>query len=332
MFTDMKFTNPDMFWLLIVIPLLLVWNYFRRHRMVSDIKVSDSSAFSLAAKSWKVRLMWLPILFRMIAIALLITILAEPRSSSVRKDVVTEGIDIVISLDVSGSMLAEDFKPNRLEAAKKTAIDFIGQRSNDRLGVVVFAGESFTQCPLTVDHDVLKNIVSKIETGKLKNGTAIGMGLATAVSRLKESKAKSKVAILLTDGVNNTGIVTPETAAEIAEKFKIRCYTIGVGTNGTAPVPVQHPIYGKTYQQAEVQIDEDLLKEISKRTGGKYFRATNNKSLEDIYKEIDKLEKTKIDETSYEQFAEEYMPFAIAAGIMLLLEFLLNYTVFRKNP
>jgi Ca-activated chloride channel family protein len=300
--------------------------------MVSDIKVSDSSAFSLAAKSWKVRLMWLPILFRMIAIALLITILAEPRSSSVRKDVVTEGIDIVISLDVSGSMLAEDFKPNRLEAAKKTAIDFIGQRSNDRLGVVVFAGESFTQCPLTVDHDVLKNIVSKIETGKLKNGTAIGMGLATAVSRLKESKAKSKVAILLTDGVNNTGIVTPETAAEIAEKFKIRCYTIGVGTNGTAPVPVQHPIYGKTYQQAEVQIDEDLLKEISKRTGGKYFRATNNKSLEDIYKEIDKLEKTKIDETSYEQFAEEYMPFAIAAGILLMLEFLLNYTVFRKNP
>jgi Ca-activated chloride channel family protein len=158
------------------------------------------------------------------------------------------------------------------------------------------------------------------------------MGLATAVSRLKESKAKSKVAILLTDGVNNTGIVTPETAAEIAEKFKIRCYTIGVGTNGTAPVPVQHPIYGKTYQQAEVQIDEDLLKEISKRTGGKYFRATNNKSLEDIYKEIDKLEKTKIDETSYEQFAEEYMPFAIAAGILLMLEFLLNYTVFRKNP
>ncbi len=332
MFADFKFTNPDMFWLLLVIPLLLIWSYVRRNRMTSNIKVSNSKDFTIAAKSWKVKLMWLPILFRMLALALLITILAEPRSSTVKKDVVTEGIDIVLSLDVSGSMLAEDFKPNRLEASKKTAIGFIDDRPNDRLGVVVFAGESFTQCPLTIDHDVLKNIISKLETGKLKGGTAIGMGLATAVSRLKDSKAKSKVAILLTDGVNNTGIVTPETAAEIAEKFKIRCYTVGVGTNGTAPVPVQHPLHGKIYQQQEVKIDEDLLKDIAERTGGKYFRATDNKSLEAVYKEIDKLEKTKIDETSFEQFAEEYMPFAIGAGILLLMELLLNFMIFRKIP
>ncbi len=332
MFTDIKFTNPDMFWFLLIIPLLIVWRYLKRKRMTSEIQVSDSNEFASASKTWKVRLMWLPSLFRVLALALLITILAEPRSSSVKKDVVTEGIDIVLSLDVSASMLAEDFKPNRIESAKKTAIDFIEDRPNDRLGVVVFAGESFTQCPLTIDHDVVKNILSQIETGKLKSGTAIGMGLATAVSRLKDSKAKSKVAILLTDGVNNAGTITPETAAEIAQKFKIRCYTIGVGTNGKAPFPVQHPIYGKTYQQMDVQIDEDLLKSIADQTGGKYFRATNNKSLENIYKEIDKLEKTKIDETSYEQFAEEYMPFAIGAGILLLLEFMLNFIIFRKTP
>ncbi len=332
MFAEIKFTNPEMFWFLLVIPLLLLWRYFRRKRMTSEIKVSESAKFLAASKTWKVRLMWVPSFLRILTIILLITILAEPRSSSVKKDVVTEGIDIVLSLDVSGSMLAEDFKPNRIEAAKETAINFISERPNDRMGVVVFAGESFTQCPLTIDHDVLKNIISKLETGKLKNGTAIGMGLATAVSRLKDSKAKSKVAILLTDGVNNSGIVTPETAAEIAEKFKIRCYTIGVGTNGKAPVPVQHPLYGKTYQQVDVKIDEELLSNIAERTGGRYFRATDNKSLASIYKEIDKLEKTKIDETSYEQFAEEYMPFAIAAGILLVFEFLLNFMIFRKTP
>jgi len=231
-------------------------------------------------------------------------------------------------------MLAEDFKPNRLEAAKKTALKFIEDRVNDRIGLVVFAGQSFTQCPITFDHDVLKNLFSSIKASDkmaIQDGTAIGMGLATAVDRLKESRAKSKVVILLTDGVNNTGIVAPITAAEIAKTFDVRVYTIGVGSKGKAPYPMQTP-FGKQYTNVDVEIDEAVLKDIASITGGKYFRATGNKGLEKIYTEIDKLEKTKIDESIFSRKTEEFLPFAIAAAILFFIELLIRYVYLRRIP
>ena len=269
--------------------------------------------------------------FRVLAIAFLIVALARPQSTKSWKDVTTEGIDIVLALDISSSMLARDFDPNRLEASKDIATDFISGRPNDRMGLVVFSGESFTQCPLTTDHPVLINLFEDIESGMIQDGTAIGMGLATAVNRLKDSDARSKVVILLTDGVNNRGSIAPATAAEIAKTFDIRVYTIGVGSRGNAPFPVQTP-YGVKYRNMEVEIDEAMLKDIAGTTNGEYFRATDNQKLKNIYEEIDKLEKSKIQVKEYSEKSEEFFWFALIGGLLLLLEIVLKLTVLRRIP
>jgi Ca-activated chloride channel family protein len=267
----------------------------------------------------------------LLAISALIIVLMRPQSRSSWKDIKTEGIDIIMSLDISGSMLAKDFKPDRLEAAKEVAQDFIESRPNDRIGLVIFSGESFTQCPLTSDHAVLKNLFSGIHTGMVADGTAIGDGLATAISRVKDSKAKSKVVILLTDGVNNSGAVAPLTAAEIAKVFGVRVYTVGVGTRGKALSPIaMYPNGQYEYGYVDVNIDEKSLSEIAELTGGKYFRATDNKKLKEVYKEIDRMEKTIFEEKNFTNKAERFLPFAIAAAVLLLLEFLLRNTVFKS--
>jgi Ca-activated chloride channel family protein len=267
----------------------------------------------------------------MLAFALFILVLARPQSSSNWENVTTEGIDIVISLDISSSMLARDFSPDRLEAAKNVAMEFISGREYDRMGLVVFAGEAFTQCPLTTDRAVLLNLFKDIESGMIQDGTAIGNGLATAVARLKESDAISRVVILLTDGENNSGEIAPVTAAEIAKTFGIRVYTVGVGTVGTAPFPVQTP-YGVQLRDMEVKIDEETLQEIASITGGRYFRATSNTKLEEIYKEIDQLEKSKIEVREFSRKSEEFMPFALAGILLIVLSLFLNFVFFRSIP
>jgi len=284
--------------------------------------------FAMITKSALPRFRHLGIVLRSLALAALIIALARPQSSLSWQDTTTEGIDIVIASDISGSMLAEDFKPNRLEAGKNIAIDFIQNRPNDRIGLVVFSGESFTQCPLTIDHSVLVNLYADIKNGMIEDGTAIGMGLATAVNRLKDSEAKSKVVILLTDGSNNSGSIPPVTAAEIAKQFNVRVYTVGIGTNGFAPYPVQTPM-GVQYQRMKVDIDEGTLSKIASITGGKYFRATNNNALKDIYEQIDRLEKAKIDVTQYRKKTERFLPFAIIALALLSLEFLTKNTLLK---
>lgn len=325
------FANPEFFWFLILIPLLIIWYLFKNKKQDVSITVSTLEPVIESKPTFRQRFRHLLFVLRIFALVLIIIALARPQSSSSRKTVKTEGIDICLAMDISGSMLAEDFKPNRLEASKKTAIKFIENREDDRIGLVVFSAKSFTQCPITIDHDVLKNLFSGIKSGMIEDGTAIGMGLATAVDRLKDSKAPSKVIILLTDGINNMGMIAPLTAAEIAKNFKIRVYTIGVGTRGKAPYPMQTP-FGIRYVNVDVEIDEGLLKNISGITGGKYFRATNNKALENIYDEIDKMEKHKIDESIFRRYTEEYLPFAIGAMALLLLEILLRIFVFRKIP
>ncbi len=324
------FKNPELFWLLLVLP-LLIYRYWRVGAKQGEIQVSTLRGFADVKPSLRQRVRHLPFIFRLFAIACLVVALARPQSSARGQNVETEGIDIVLAMDISGSMLAEDFKPNRIEAAKKLAVEFIDSRQNDRIGLVVFSGESFTQCPLTTDHDVLKNLFGAIKSGMVLDGTAIGLGLSTAVTRLKDSQAKSKVVILLTDGVNNAGSVAPLTAAEIARTFGIRVYTIGIGTYGFAPYPVQTP-FGIQYQNLEVQIDEDVMKQIAQMTSGKYFRATSNTKLQEVYTEIDKLEKTKILVTEFRRYSEEFFPFAIAAAILLFVEFALRKTVLRSIP
>lgn len=328
---DLIFANPEYFYLLIIIPALIVWYIFKSKKREPELKVSTIEGFARTKANLRGKLRHILFALRLIALALVIVVLARPQSTMSEKEVKTEGIDIIISLDISTSMLAEDFSPNRLEAAKETAIEFIDERPNDRVGLVVFAAESFTQCPITIDHTALKNLFKDIKTGLIKDGTAIGMGLATAVNRLKGIKAKSKVAILLTDGRNNTGAISPETAAEIAETFNIRVYTIGVGSRGTAPYPVQTP-FGTRRQKIKVEIDEELLQSIADLTGGKYFRATDNEALKEIYAEIDKMEKTKVDLSVYTRKNEEFLPFAIAAALIFLLELLFRYLVFRSIP
>jgi Ca-activated chloride channel family protein len=291
---DIIFANPEWFYAFILLPLLIVWYIFRNKKQQPELTLSTTEAFSKTKTTWKVKFRHILFALRIIAFSAIIIVMARPQSTASRKDIRTEGIDIVMALDISTSMLAEDFRPNRLEAAKKTAIDFIDDRIDDRIGLVVFAGESFTQSPVTIDHDVIKNLFKDLKTGLIEDGTAIGQGLATSINRLKESKAKSKVIILLTDGVNNMGIISPQTAAELAQSFNIRVYTIGVGTHGFAPYPVQTP-WGMRRQNMEVRIDEQLLKNVAALTGGKYFRATNNKGLSQIYKEIDSMEKTRVD-------------------------------------
>ena len=326
-----KFANPEFFYLFILLPLLVLWYIWRNNKSVGELKISTGAAFLKYRPTIKQHLRHLLFFLRLLALSACIIALARPQTSSKTQSVNSEGIDIMIAMDISPSMLAEDFKPNRIEAAKKVALDFITNRPNDRIGLVVFAGESFTQCPLTTDHSVLKNLFASIKSGMISDGTALGEGLATAVNRIKSSQAKSKVIILITDGVNNSGAIAPLTAGEIAEAFKIRVYTIGVGTRGFAPYPFQTP-YGIQYQNQEVDIDEPTLKQIAKMTDGKYFRATNNKNLQTVYHEIDKLEKTKIKVTEFRKYSEEFLPFAIAAAAFLILELLLKYTYFRSIP
>jgi Ca-activated chloride channel family protein len=327
----MTFASPGYFYLLILVPLLAYWYIRKGRKSFTELRVSTMSPFSAGRPGWKVRFRHLPAVLRLLALALVIVALARPQTTSEGENVSTEGIDIVLVTDVSGSMLAEDFKPNRIEAAKAVADDFVDGRPNDRIGFVVFAGESFTQCPLTLDHAVLKNLIAGVKSGLIEDGTAIGMGLATAVSRLKDSQSKSKVIILLTDGVNNKGLIDPMTAAGIASTFGIRVYTVGVGTVGMAPYPVQTPL-GTQYRNVPVEIDEDLLKKIADQTGGKYFRATDNDKLKQIYSEIDRLEKTKIEVTQFRRHREDFYTPGFLAGFLLLGEIMLSLTLFRKIP
>jgi len=331
MFKNIEFANPEYFYLLLVIPLMILWYWFNQAKSSADMQFSSTEVFETSAKSIRNYLFYsLPVL-RILAIALLIVAMARPQSTTKSKDVSIEGIDIVMALDVSGSMLAQDLKPDRLEAAKIVASDFFDGRPDDRIGLVIFSGETFTQCPLTTDHTVIKNLFKDIKSGMIQDGTAIGDGLATAVNRLKESQAISKVIILLTDGVNNAGSVDPLSAAEIAKLYGVRIYTIGVGTIGTAPYPVQTP-FGIKYQEVEVKIDEELLQEVTAMTDGKYFRATSNEKLKEIYNEIDQLEKSKIDVTEFRRKNEEFFPLALLALLLFSLEIILKRTVFKTIP
>lgn len=331
MLNNIEFANPEFLYLLITIPLMALWYWYKLKKNNADIQISNTSAFEKTPKSIKQYLIHILFVLRILAIALLIIVMARPQSSLSRKDVSIEGIDIVMALDVSSSMLAQDLKPDRLEAAKEVALDFIGGRPDDRVGLVIFSGETFTQSPLTTDHRIIKNLFKDIKSGMIEDGTAIGDGLATSINRLKESKAISKVIILITDGVNNQGSIDPLSAAEIAKIFGIRIYTIGVGSEGTAPYPVQTP-YGIQYQNMEVKIDEDLLQEVAEMTDGKYFRATSNRKLQQIYGEIDELEKSKIDVTEFKKKNEEFLPWALLALALIALELLLRFTVFRSVP
>ena len=330
MMADITFKNPELLWLgLVLIPMVAYYVFLQRRNRV-EFRFSSLATSEGAEATIKSKLIHLPFVLRTLAVALIIVVLARPQSTSSWQDVTTEGIDIVMALDISGSMQAEDFKPNRLEAAKKVAKTFISNRPNDRLGLVIFARESFTQCPLTTDHSVILNLFNDVKSGMLEDGTAIGMGLGTSVKRLKDSEAISKVVILLTDGDNNSGSIAPGTAAEIAKGFGVRVYTIGVGTRGTAPMPFVDPFGRTRYQDMEVKINEELLTRIADMTGGKYFRATDNESLEAVYKEIDYLERSKIDVTEYRKRKEEFLPFAIAALLLLAFEVLLKQTVLRS--
>ncbi len=325
------FKNPEYFYLLFVLVPMLAWYIFRFQKSGASIRYSTTMGFSKLGKSWKHYMRHLPIVLQMAGVALLIVALARPQSTSSWENSTTEGIDIVVALDISSSMLARDFQPNRLEAAKDVATKFIAGRPNDKMGLVVFSGESFTQCPLTTDHAVLINLFKDIESGMIEDGTAIGNGLATSVARLKESNAISKVIILLTDGENNRGEIAPVTAAELAKTYGIRVYTIGVGTIGTAPYPVQTP-FGTQLRDVEVKIDEATLQKIADITDGKYFRATNNESLVKIYEDIDKLEKSKIEVKEYSRKQEEYQRFALLGGLILLAGLFLKITIFRNIP
>ena len=329
MFENITFATPAFLWGLLVIPATIVWYVFRHKKQEASVRFSDTSGFGELPKSWKVVARHLLFALKMAALALLLVALARPQSSSTNKTSNIEGIDIIIAQDISGSMLAKDFKPDRLEASKKVAADFVEGRPSDRMGLVVFAGESFTQVPLTTDHGVMLNMLGELKSGMIDDGTAIGDGLATAINRLKDSKAISKVIILLTDGMNNSGSVDPYTAAEMAKIFGIRVYTIGVGSYGTAPYPVQTVFGGVQYRQVKVEIDEKLLKTIANSSGGKYYRASSNQKLEEIYEEIDKLERSKIEVTEFRRLTEEFYPFAFWALVLLLLEFVLRMTVFR---
>ena len=328
----MVFANPTYLYLLLLLIPMIGWYIYKLSKSQASLQVSSSEAFDLpAAKSWKIHLRHLPFVLRMIAIALLIVVLARPQSTNSWQNSSTEGIDIMLAMDISTSMLAEDLKPNRLDASKDVAASFINGRQNDNIGLVVFAAESFTQCPLTIDHTVLLNLFKDIQPGIIQDGTAIGLGLANAVSRIKDSQAKSKVIILLTDGVNNTGEIAPVTAAEIAKSFGVRVYTIGVGTQGEAPYPIP-TAFGIQYQNIPVEIDEPALKQIAATTGGQYFRATDNASLKEIYSEIDQMEKTKISVQEFSKKQEEYKMWALIVFALLLVELLLRNTVLKSIP
>jgi len=318
---------------LIIVPILIYWYYMFKRRKKATIKYSDLSILKNIGKIKKSKRRDILFFFRTAVITLLIVAIARPQSGSKEEKILTEGIDIIISIDISSSMLAEDFKPkNRLEAAKIVASDFIKGRKNDRIGMVVFAGRSYTQCPLTLDYGILLKFIDYIDVGLVEDGTAIGMAISNCVLRLKESKAKSKVIILLTDGKNNRGEIDPLTAAQIAKTFDIKIYTIGAGKRGSAMYPVNDPIFGKRYVPMPVEIDEELLRKIATETGGKYFRATDTKSLETIFKEIGEMEKTKIEIEEYTKYSEKFGLVAVPAFLFLFIEILLANTIFRKIP
>jgi Ca-activated chloride channel family protein len=328
---DFTFANPGMLYLLLLIPVLVFW-YVRRHRQATtDIQYSTLLPFAALKPTLKERTRHLPFILRMAAIALVIVGLARPQTASQGENIYTEGIDIALLLDISGSMLAEDFQPNRIQAAKEVAQNFVDGRKNDRIGLVIFSGQSFTQCPMTLDYRVLKNLLRQVKPGMVEDGTAIGMAIAQGVNRLKDSKAKSKVMILLTDGVNNRGEIDPLTAAQIAQTFGIRIYTVGVGTVGEAPYPVQTP-FGVRYQNMPVDVDEKTLQKIAEMTNAQFFRATNNRTLKQIYAEIDQLEKTRIEVKAYRSYAQLFYPWAGLGLLFLLMEIGLAGTVWRKIP
>ena len=332
MFQNFEFLHPQFLWLLVLIPILAIWLFLVRKKESATLTISSIKGFEVQPSILSKLKPFLHVL-RLVALTLLIVAMARPRNVSVSKRTKTnKGIDIVMAIDVSASMLARDLKPNRLEALKKVATDFVNQRPNDRIGIVVYAGESFTQTPITSDKRIVRNTISDIKWGQLDGGTAIGMGLGSAVNRLKESKAKSKVIILLTDGVNNTGFVDPKTATELAVGLGIKVYTIGLGTNGTASFPyAKDPRTGKLlFRSSPVEIDEELLQYIAKETEGQYFRATDNTKLKAIYEEINKLEKTEIEEFKYYNYQEKYRLLVLLAGLLILIEVLLKNTVFKS--
>lgn len=324
----MTFANPGYLFLLLLLIPVIGWYIYELRKADASIQIGDTLVLQKQPKSLRVRLLHLPFILRVAAITLLSLALARPQLTNRWSSESTEGIDIMMALDISGTMLAEDLKPNRLEAAKQVASDFVLARPNDQIGLVVFAGESFTQCPLTIDHAVLVNLFQSVEYGMIEDGTAIGLGLANAVNRMKDSQTKSKVVILLTDGSNNRGDIDPQTAAEIAKTFGIRVYTVGVGSYGQARVPVQTPI-GTQYITMDSEFDETTLQRIAQTTGGQYFRATDNSSLKKIYEQIDQLEKTKLRVREYSKHTENFAPFLYAALLCLLGEIVLRYFVLR---
>lgn len=331
MLNNITFGYPFILYFLLIIPIILFWYWKHNKKRSAAITYSNLDVFVGLDKTLKERLRHLPFFLRLLGLSLLIIALARPQSYSSGENVYTEGIDVAMLLDISGSMLAEDFKPNRLEAAKNVIDEFVAGRTTDKIGLVVFASESFTQCPLTIDYPVLRNLLKEIKSGIIEDGTAIGTAIANGVNRLKDSEAKSKVIILLTDGVNNSGEIDPITAAQIAEKYGIRIYTVGVGTEGEAPYPFQTP-FGKRYQMVPVEIDEKVLNEVANITDGKYFRATDNKKLEEIYNIIDTLEKTRVEITSYRKAKELFYGWLFAGLMMILLELILSRTFLRKLP
>lgn len=326
-----SFANPGFLWLLLLVPAGAFYWWWRRRTMVTTVQFSSLKPFERAPRSLRERLRHVPLALRLLVVACLIVALARPQSVSSKENLSTEGIDIVLVLDISGSMLAEDFTPNRLVAAKKVADEFIEGRANDRIGLVIFSAESFTQCPLTLDYPVLRSLLDEVKNGMIADGTAIGLAVANGVNRLKDSKAKSKVVILLTDGVNNRGEIDPITAAKIAATFGIRVYTVGVGAQGMAPFPVQTP-FGVRRQMMQVDLDEKTLTAVASMTGGKYFRATDNEKLKAIYREIDKLERTKIEVTAYKKYTELFPQWLMAGMLFLIAEIGLGTTVLRKVP
>ncbi|WP_281698621.1 vWA domain-containing protein [Hallella colorans] len=332
----MEFANKEYFLLLLLLVPYVLWYFLYRKRKEPSMRMSDTYAYLAAPKSWRVRMLAAPMLLRCLAFVSIVCALARPQTHNSWGNKTVEGIDIMLAMDVSTSMLAEDLRPNRMEAAKEVASEFISGRPNDNIGLTIFAGESFTQCPLTTDHGSLLNLLHNVRTdiaarGLIQDGTAVGMGLANAVSRLKGSKAKSKVVILLTDGSNNMGDISPLTAAQIAHSMGIRVYTIGVGTNKVARYPM--PVAGGVqYVNIPVEIDTKTLGEIATLTEGNFYRATNNKELKQIYRDIDQLEKTKMNVTKFSKRYEAYQPFALAAVLFLLLELLLRNTIFRRIP
>ena len=332
MSSNFEFVNPELFWILLLFPFLLLWFFFKKNQQTAVLKISSLKGFD-TSKNWLAKLRPILFIIRLVVLSLIITAMARPRTVDESTRIkTTKGIDIVIAIDVSASMLARDLKPNRLEALKKVASRFIQARPNDRLGLVEYAGESYTKTPLTSDKNIVLSSLKSIKYNTtITGGTAIGMGLATSVNRLKESRAKGKVIILLTDGVNNSGFIDPKIASELAVEFGIKVYTIGLGSNGMALSPIGILPNGSfQYGNIQVEIDEDLLNQIAETTGGKYFRATSNTKLEEIYAEINKLEKTEIEETKYKSYNELFRPLILAALGLLLFELLLRYTVYKS--